>query len=44
MGGAVFRFSLPAAIARPAKSDTGRHVTGPQADGPTGPPLERAAG
>ena len=27
-GGAVFRFSLPAASARPVKSDTGRHVPG----------------
>ena len=43
-GGAVFRFSLPAASARPVKSDAGRHVPGPPADGPTRPPLERAAG
>ena len=43
-GGAVFRFTLPAASARPVKSDAGRHVPGPPADGPTRPPLERAAG
>jgi K+-sensing histidine kinase KdpD len=43
-GGAVFRFNLPAASARPVKSDAGRHVPGPPAAGPTRPPLERAAG
>ena len=43
-GGAVFRFTLPAASARPVKSDAGRHVPGPPADGPTRPPLERTAG
>ena len=43
MGGAVFRFSLPAAIARPAKSDTGRHAAGSKVADPDAPPLERAA-
>jgi signal transduction histidine kinase len=44
MGGAVFRFSLPAAIARPAKSDSTRQATGPHGADPSRPPLERAAG
>ena len=43
-GGAVFRFSLPAAIARPAKSDAGRQAVGAHAADGGGPPLERAAG
>jgi signal transduction histidine kinase len=42
MGGAVFRFSLPAAIARPARAETGRQAAGPTAAGR--PPLSRAAG
>jgi signal transduction histidine kinase len=44
MGGAVFRFSLPAAIARPAKSDAGRQAVGAHAADGGRPPLERAAG
>jgi signal transduction histidine kinase len=44
MGGAVFRFSLPAAVARPGKGDVGRQASAPTtAD--TGPPARsRAAG
>jgi signal transduction histidine kinase len=44
MGGAVFRFSLPAATARPAKSDAGRQASGPAAADAGRPPLSRAAG
>ena len=43
-GGAVFRFSLPAAIVRPVKGDAGRPVSETTATDAGRPPLSRAAG
>ncbi len=43
-GGAVFRFSLPAAGVRPGKGDAGRQAPGQAAVEPGQPPRQRATG